>query len=57
MTVEAEKQAPAEKETGRIEAFSDGVFSVALTLLVVDLRPPHLAHEGVWQFWEAMIRM
>jgi uncharacterized membrane protein len=57
MTTETEKQASGEKETGRIEAFSDGVFSVALTLLVVDLRPPHLAHEGVSQFWEAMGRM
>ena len=43
-----------EKETGRIEAFSDGVFSVALTLLVVDLRPPHLAHVSVSQFWHAL---
>jgi TMEM175 potassium channel family protein len=27
-------------ETGRIEAFSDGVFSIAATLLVLDLKPP-----------------
>jgi uncharacterized membrane protein len=27
-------------ETGRIEAFSDGIFSIAATLLVLDLKPP-----------------
>jgi uncharacterized membrane protein len=27
-------------ETGRIEAFSDGIFSIAATLLVLELKPP-----------------
>ena len=32
----------AEKETNRVEAFSDGVFAVALTLLVVSLTVPEI---------------
>lgn len=31
-----------DKETGRLEAFSDGVFGIGITLLVLDLKVPHL---------------
>ena len=50
---------PHEPSTGRVEAFSDGVFAIAITLLVLEIRPPEhggesLAH-GLVDLWPSYL--
>ena len=41
-----EERNKAEDGTQRIEAFSDGVFSIAITLLILEVKIPHLGATG-----------
>jgi uncharacterized membrane protein len=47
---------PTEKETSRFEAFSDGVFAIAITLLILDLKAPELGDAATnAQLFKALI--
>lgn len=37
----------ADKETGRVEAFSDGVFAIAITLLILEIKVPSFEQSPV----------
>lgn len=43
-----------EKGIDRLEAFSDGVFAIAITLLILEIKVPHLPHAGNRELLRAM---
>ena len=57
MSIDEDRAQAEEKETGRLEAFSDGVFAVAITLLALDLRvPPSATNPGGWPLLHSLAR-
>jgi uncharacterized membrane protein len=50
---------PPEPGTGRTEAFSDGVFAIAVTLLVLEIRPPEHGEgslvDGLLDLWPSYL--
>lgn len=43
-------------ETGRVEAFSDGVLAIVITLLVLEITPPDV-HGGEAELWRALLHL
>ena len=53
-----------EKETARLEAFSDGVFAIAITLLILEIHVPELEHAtnrslvaGLGHLWPSFLAL
>ena len=42
---------------GRLEAFSDGVFAIVITLLILDVRLPPGVHVSIGALWQLLPRL
>jgi uncharacterized membrane protein len=48
--------APARPEVGRVEAFSDGVIAIIVTIMVLELHPPEDAGwDKLWHLWPTFL--
>ncbi|PYS93928.1 MAG: DUF1211 domain-containing protein [Acidobacteria bacterium] len=56
MVAKFDSSPEAEKETARIEAFSDGVIAIAITLLVLDVKVPTAQELGGASLMRALLR-
>ena len=54
----SDRYPPAEREPGRVVALTDGVIAIAVTLLVLEIRPPEDAEHmlrGLAALWPSYL--
>ncbi|MGE5199951.1 MAG: TMEM175 family protein [Rhodospirillaceae bacterium] len=58
MDATTETRAPEQVGKGRVEALSDGVFAIVVTLLVLEIKVPHVeAHDSIAAVAEALLAL
>jgi uncharacterized membrane protein len=55
MNPESNGPANRDNDTGRIETFSDGVFAIAMTLLIIEIGVPHVEDNGGTTLFGALV--